>query len=107
MRSLPYLVVTLLTLCPGLLACGPGGDANNPSRTPLADKWLARAQNSYRQGDFEDAQHAGKAALEVAPKDHDIRLINARKRTFASALTAASSKVASAIASSVCPVTSG
>jgi hypothetical protein len=59
-------------------ACGPGGDANNPSRTPLADKWLARAQNSYRQGDFEDAQHAGKAALEVAPKDHDIRMINAR-----------------------------
>jgi hypothetical protein len=59
-------------------ACGPGGDANNPSRTPLADKWLARAQNSYRQGDFEDAQHAGKAALEVAPRDNDIRLINAR-----------------------------
>ncbi len=59
-------------------ACGPGGDANNPSRTPLADKWLARAQNSYRQGDFEDAQHAAKAALEAAPRDHDIRLINAR-----------------------------
>ncbi|MDB4996913.1 MAG: hypothetical protein JWM74_4345 [Myxococcaceae bacterium] len=74
MLSLAFLALAAITAP----ACGPGGDANNPSRTPLADKWLARAQNSYRQGDFEDAQHAGKAALEVAPRDHDIRLINAR-----------------------------
>jgi hypothetical protein len=78
MRSRSLLTFAFLALAVVTApACGLG-DPNNPSRTPLADKWLARAQNSYKSGDFDDAQHAAKAALEVAPKDHDVRMINAR-----------------------------
>jgi hypothetical protein len=54
------------------------GGANSPNRTPLAEKWLTRAKNSYRTGDLEDANHAATAALEASPSDPDIRLVNAK-----------------------------
>lgn len=59
------------------LACGPG-DAESPGRSPLADKWLLRADASYKSGDFDDAQSSAGAALDVAPKDPAIRILNAK-----------------------------
>ncbi|MGH7285384.1 MAG: hypothetical protein ACRELY_28005, partial [Polyangiaceae bacterium] len=59
------------------VACG-GGDAEAPGRTPLADKWLLRADASYKAGDFDDAQSSAGAALDVAPKDPAIRVLNAK-----------------------------
>jgi hypothetical protein len=56
-------------------ACGPVSD---PSRTPLADKWLERARQSYKSGDFDDAMSAAESALRVAPQDPEIRTIAAR-----------------------------
>ncbi len=67
-----------LAFVAALVACGPANDANTAGRSPLADKWLARAQASYKSGDFDDAQHAASAALEVAPNDPEIRMANAR-----------------------------
>jgi len=61
-----------------LLACGPASDSETPNRTPLADKWLIRADASYKTGDFDDAQSSATAALEAAPKDPQIRLVNAK-----------------------------
>ena len=69
-------VLAILGVAASLAACGPG--ANAPDRSPLADKWLARAQASYKGGDVDDALHAARAALDVAPKDPEIRMINAR-----------------------------
>ncbi len=60
------------------LACGPGGDPNAPNRSPLADKWLTRAKQSYRAGDFEDAREAAQSALKASPSDQDIRVLSAR-----------------------------
>jgi hypothetical protein len=59
-------------------ACGPSPDANAPNRSPLAEKWLTRAKQSYRSGDFEDARQSGDSALKAAPRDQDIRVVNAR-----------------------------
>lgn len=61
-----------------LVACGPSSDSETPGRTPLADKWLIRADNSYKTGDFDDAQSSASAALDVAPKDPAIRILNAK-----------------------------
>jgi hypothetical protein len=61
-----------------LVACGPSSDSETPGRTPLADKWLIRAGASYKTGDFDDAQSSATAALDVAPKDPAIRLLNAK-----------------------------
>ncbi len=58
--------------------CGPSQDAQNPSRTPLAQKWLERAKLSYRSGDFDDARDAAQSALQAAPSDPDVRLLSAR-----------------------------
>lgn len=60
------------------LACGGGGDAEFPGRTPLAEKWLVRAKASYKSGDFDDAQTSAAAALDVAKQDPEIRTLNAK-----------------------------
>jgi Tfp pilus assembly protein PilF len=67
-----------LTLLVALAACGDGPDANSPNRSQLADKWLARAKQSYRNGDAEDASVAIDGALKAAPRDKEARLLAAR-----------------------------
>lgn len=62
----------------GSVACGTGPDAKGPARPPLAAKWLDRAQTSFKAGDFEDARDAAKSALQAAPNDTEVKLINAR-----------------------------
>lgn len=57
------------------VACGPASD---PSRTPLVEKWLTRAQQSYKSGDFEDAHNAAESALRASPKDPEVRALAAR-----------------------------
>ncbi len=73
-RSAAILSVAVATAS---AACG-GGDANVPDRSPLADKWLTRARQSYKAGDFEDAEHSASAALDASPQDNEIRILNAR-----------------------------
>lgn len=53
-------------------------DPAHPPRTPLADKWFARAKISYRAGDFDDANESIKSALQAAPSDQEIRTLGAR-----------------------------
>lgn len=60
-----------------LAACG-GPDPNTSGRSPDAEKWFARAQQSYRAGDAEDASQAVDGLLKAAPKDQDARLLAAR-----------------------------
>lgn len=60
------------------VACGDGPDAATPNRSQLADKWLTRAKQSYRNGDAEDATVAIDGALKSAPRDPDTRLLAAR-----------------------------
>lgn len=62
----------------GAAGCGDGPDANAPSRSQLADKWLTRAKQSYRSGDAEDAAIAIDGALKAAPRDRETRLLAAR-----------------------------
>src|SRR5580704_5400890 len=85
-RRLPLLLAPLALAA----ACGPSVDPQHPARAPLADKWLARAHASYKSGDFDDANVAGKSALQAAPNDPEIRLIGARialsRLDFATAL---------------------
>ena len=59
-------------------ACASSPDAKGPARPPLAAKWLDRAQASFKSGDFEDAHDAAKSALQAAPNDPEVKLINAR-----------------------------
>jgi hypothetical protein len=61
-----------------LCQCGPGTDAQHPERGPLADKWLTRARQSYKAGDFDDASQSVKSALQAARSDTDIRTLGAR-----------------------------
>jgi len=67
-----------LTLCMAAVACGPFAGSNVPKRSPLAEKWLTRAQASYKSGDFDDAKASTNEALRVAPHDDDVRLIGAQ-----------------------------
>lgn len=62
----------------GGVACGPPQDAVAPARPPLAEKWLARAKESYRQGDMADATDASDSALKVSPRDPEVRMMKAR-----------------------------
>jgi Tfp pilus assembly protein PilF len=68
-----------LLLCSALtaIACG-GPDPNASGRSPDAEKWLARAKQSYRSGDADDASQAIDGALKAAPKDQEARLLAAR-----------------------------
>ncbi|HWL89093.1 MAG TPA: tetratricopeptide repeat protein [Polyangiaceae bacterium] len=72
---LSLLAVTVALSSVGAAGCG--GPAE-PARAPLADKWLTRAKASYHNGDFDDARQAATSALEAAPSDPEVRLINAR-----------------------------
>jgi hypothetical protein len=66
-----------LVLALASLACG-GPEANTSGRTPVADKWLTRAQQSYRTGDVDDAATAVDGALKAAPQDNEVKLLAAR-----------------------------
>src|SRR5262249_53780957 len=77
MRLRSVLTWVVLTAMSSLGAANCGG-AQEPARAPLADKWLSRAQASFRAGDFEDAKQAAPSALEAAPKDAEVRLLNAK-----------------------------
>ena len=70
LRSLSFLA---LVACAACSACGATVEPRTGGRTPLAEQWLTRAKNSYRAGDFDDAQEAAKQALAASPKDPDIR----------------------------------
>ena len=61
-----------------LAACGPASDANTGDRTPLADKWMKRAEQSYRSGDMEDAKSSVESALQASPRDKETRLLGAK-----------------------------
>jgi len=61
-----------------LLACGGPPEAKGPGREPLAEKWLTRAQTSFKAGDFEDARDAAKSALQASPNDPEARMMSAR-----------------------------
>ena len=76
MRRLAF--ITALSALTALAACGDGPDANTPGRTQLADKWLNRAKQSYRNGDAEDASVAIDGALKAAPKDREARVLASR-----------------------------
>lgn len=78
MRLSPILFGLLAALAATAAACGPSPDANAPNRSPLAEKWLTRAKQSYRAGDFEDARQSAESALKAAPSDQDVRILNAR-----------------------------
>ncbi len=74
-RHLGILASSALFL---LTACGPASDANTGDRTPLADKWMKRAEQSYRTGDMEDAKSSVESALQASPRDKETRLLGAR-----------------------------
>ncbi|MBN9166603.1 MAG: hypothetical protein J0I07_37060, partial [Myxococcales bacterium] len=76
-RPVRYLALSALTALT-VVACGDGPDANSPGRSQLADKWLSRAQQSYRSGDAEDASVAIEGALKAAPRDRETRLLASR-----------------------------
>ena len=71
-------VVGTLGVALAVASCNFGYDPAHPPRTPLADKWFARAKMSYRAGDFDDANEAVKSALQAAPSDQEIRTLGAR-----------------------------
>ncbi len=58
--------------------CGPSLEMAANARSPIAEKWHARAKASLRAGDFEDAAQAAESGVQVAPKDADIRILGAR-----------------------------
>jgi tetratricopeptide (TPR) repeat protein len=59
-------------------ACGGVGEPATPKRSPLAEKWLLRAKQAYKTGDFDDAKASSAEAFRVAPHDGDVRLVGAR-----------------------------
>jgi hypothetical protein len=78
MRILPLAILFAPLTALTAIACGPSQDARTPNRTPLAQKWFERAKASYRSGDFDDARDAGGSALQAAPNDAEVRVLNAR-----------------------------
>jgi hypothetical protein len=68
----------LLLLLIAATAAACAGTGGGPVRSPLADKWLTRAKQSYRAGDFDDARAAAESALQAAPGDADARILGAR-----------------------------
>jgi hypothetical protein len=61
-----------------------------PTRPPLAQKWLDRAAQSYKNGDFEDTKTGLAELLRIAPHDEEGRMLAARlalaRLDFATAL---------------------
>ncbi|MGO8998769.1 MAG: tetratricopeptide repeat protein [Polyangiaceae bacterium] len=79
MRRLSLLPIAFLAASSAAAAaCGPSTEAKAPSRPPLAAKWFDRATASFKSGDFEDARDAAKSALQAAPTDPEVKLLNAR-----------------------------
>jgi hypothetical protein len=76
LKAAPAFFAAVLSLA--TLACGGGPEAKTPNRSPLAAKWLDRAQASFKSGDFEDARESAKSALQAAPNDPEVKLISAR-----------------------------
>jgi hypothetical protein len=74
-RSILGFVAFAVAITTG--ACG-GPDPNTPNRSADAEKWLARAKQSYRNGDAEDASEAIDGALKAAPRDEEARVLAAR-----------------------------
>jgi len=62
----------------GVASASCGSEANTSGRTPLADKWLSRAKQSYKSGDIDDAASAAEGALKAAPQDPEARVTAAR-----------------------------
>lgn len=60
-----------------MAACG-GADPNAPDRTPLAEKWFARATAAYRTGDIDDAKAAVDSALTASSHDTETRVLASR-----------------------------
>jgi len=59
-------------------SCSPAIGPAQTARPPIAEQWFTRAKASYRAGDFEDANDAVKHAMQVAPKDPELRALAAR-----------------------------
>jgi len=66
----------VVTLALAAAACGPG--AESPKRPPLAQKWLNRADASYKAGDFDDAKTSVEEGLRIAPRDPELRTLGGR-----------------------------
>jgi hypothetical protein len=75
MRTSIATILAVVSLAGAVSACS---DPNAPDRTPLADKWFARAKESYHSGDIDDAEHAATEALRASPKDNESRLLGAK-----------------------------
>jgi hypothetical protein len=78
MRRLTFPCLFLAALSAAAAACGSGPEAKTPSRPPIAAKWFDRAQASFKLGDFEDARDAAKSALQAAPNDLAVKMLNAK-----------------------------
>ncbi len=70
-RAFPIAVCTLL-----VMACGIGPET--PKRPPLAQKWLDRAEQSYKSGDFDDARSSVEETLRISPHDDDAHMLAGR-----------------------------
>jgi hypothetical protein len=71
------LLVGLAFFALAALACGAFGPTT-PTRPPLAQKWLERAEQSYKLGDFDDAKTSVDETLRISPHDDEARLVAAR-----------------------------
>ena len=76
MRFSPIFALFAVTAAAG--ACGPGLGPLAATRPPAAEQWFSRAKVSYKAGDFEDAHDSVNHAIQVAPKDPELRALAAR-----------------------------
>ncbi len=68
-----------LMLCAPLLAgCPPGPEHPVVTRPPRAQKWFERAQLEYRSAQLDQAHDSARQALDLVPKDEQVRLLAAR-----------------------------
>lgn len=70
--------LALLASASMMTSCGPAQDAETAGRTTLTQKWLTRAQASYKSGDFEDAEQSVLGGIKEAPKDNELRVLAAK-----------------------------
>ncbi len=85
------MIRTIVVFCTlSIVACGL--DPETPKRPPLAQKWLDRAELSYKSGDFDDAKSSVEETLHISPHDDEAHLLTARlalaRLDFATALKA-------------------
>ena len=74
-RLLALVLATPLAFAAG---CGPSVDPKVAGAKAVVDRWMVRAQSSFKAGDLDDAREAAQAALKAAPKDASVRVLNAR-----------------------------